>query len=126
MGTWQPPPSVARTARSASTPKRVAVSSSLAHERAASLASRVSMASAPCPTAGHITSTGRLSAMRASQPRRRKPAAAITTLVLLGQVLELRARQATGSAIRALLRLAPKNTRLITSWIMELSRSVVC
>ena len=42
-----------------------------------------------------------------------EPAAAITTLVLLGQVLELRARQATGSAIRALLRLAPKNARLI-------------
>jgi Cu+-exporting ATPase len=44
-----------------------------------------------------------------------EPAAAITTLVLLGQVLELRARQATGSAIRALLRLAPKNARLIAS-----------
>ncbi len=44
-----------------------------------------------------------------------EPAAAITTLVLLGQVLELRARQATGSAIRALLRLAPKNARLISS-----------
>ncbi|MGB6484312.1 MAG: heavy metal translocating P-type ATPase [Candidatus Acidiferrales bacterium] len=39
-------------------------------------------------------------------------AAAITTLVLLGQVLELRARQRTGSAIRALLRLAPKTARL--------------
>jgi Cu+-exporting ATPase len=35
-------------------------------------------------------------------------AAVITTLVLLGQVLELRARAATGGAIRALLRLAPK------------------
>jgi Cu+-exporting ATPase len=35
-------------------------------------------------------------------------AAAITTLVLLGQVLELRARSATGRAIRALLGLAPK------------------
>jgi len=44
-----------------------------------------------------------------------EPAAAITTLVLLGQVLELRARQATGSAIRALLRLAPKNARLIAA-----------
>jgi len=43
-----------------------------------------------------------------------EPAAAITTLVLLGQVLELRARQATGSAIRALLRLAPKNARLVS------------
>jgi Cu+-exporting ATPase len=34
-------------------------------------------------------------------------AAAIVTLILLGQVLELRARSRTGSAIRALLRLAP-------------------
>jgi Cu+-exporting ATPase len=38
-------------------------------------------------------------------------AAAITTLVLLGQVLELRARSATGKAIRALLGLAPKTAR---------------
>ncbi len=37
-----------------------------------------------------------------------EPAAVITVLVLLGQVLELRARQQTGSAIRALLKLAPK------------------
>jgi P-type Cu+ transporter len=44
-----------------------------------------------------------------------EPAAAITTLVLLGQVLELRARKATGSAIRALLRLAPKNARLVSA-----------
>ena len=35
-------------------------------------------------------------------------AAAITVLVLLGQMLELRARAQTGSAIRALLDLAPK------------------
>src|SRR5487761_854073 len=41
-------------------------------------------------------------------------AAAITTLVLLGQVLELRARQRTGGAIRALLQLAPKTARLIS------------
>lgn len=38
-------------------------------------------------------------------------AAVITTLVLLGQVLELRARQRTGSAIRSLLRLAPDTAR---------------
>jgi Cu+-exporting ATPase len=38
-------------------------------------------------------------------------AAVITTLVLLGQVLELRARHATGGALRALLRLAPRNAR---------------
>ena len=35
-------------------------------------------------------------------------AAVIVTLVLLGQVLELRARSQTGSAIRGLLDLAPK------------------
>ena len=40
-------------------------------------------------------------------------AAVIVTLVLLGQVLELRARAKTGSAIRALLDLAPKTARLI-------------
>ena len=40
-------------------------------------------------------------------------AAVITTLVLLGQVLELRARSQTGSAIKALLRLAPKTARLL-------------
>jgi P-type Cu+ transporter len=40
-------------------------------------------------------------------------AAVITTLVLLGQVLELRARSQTSSAIRALLDLAPKTARLV-------------
>ena len=40
-------------------------------------------------------------------------AAVIVTLVLLGQVLELRARGQTGAAIRALLGLAPKTARRI-------------
>jgi Cu+-exporting ATPase len=40
-------------------------------------------------------------------------AAVITTLVLLGQVLELRARQKTSSAIRALLNLAPQQAHLL-------------
>ncbi|HEX8841234.1 MAG TPA: copper-translocating P-type ATPase [Sphingomicrobium sp.] len=40
-------------------------------------------------------------------------AAVITTLVLLGQVLELRARSSTGKAIRALLGLAPKTARRV-------------
>ncbi|HYJ53650.1 MAG TPA: heavy metal translocating P-type ATPase [Allosphingosinicella sp.] len=40
-------------------------------------------------------------------------AAVIVTLVLLGQVLELRARERTGSAIRALLDLAPKTAHLV-------------
>ncbi len=42
-------------------------------------------------------------------------AAAITVLVLLGQVLELRARSATGHAIRALLDLAPRTARRIAA-----------
>jgi Cu+-exporting ATPase len=40
-------------------------------------------------------------------------ASVIVTLVLLGQVLELRARALTGGAIRALLDLAPKIARLV-------------
>lgn len=42
-------------------------------------------------------------------------AAVITVLVLLGQVLELQAREQTGGAIRALLDLAPKTARRIRS-----------
>ncbi len=42
-------------------------------------------------------------------------AAVIVTLVLLGQVLELQARNKTGNAIRALLGLAPKTARKIKS-----------
>ena len=40
-------------------------------------------------------------------------AAVITTLVLLGQVLELRAREQTGQALRSLIDLAPKTARVI-------------
>ena len=42
-----------------------------------------------------------------------EPAAGIVTLVLLGQVLELRARSQTSSALKALLGLAPKTARII-------------
>jgi len=42
-------------------------------------------------------------------------AAVITVLVLLGQILELRARESTSSAIRTLLDLAPKTARFIDS-----------
>lgn len=42
-------------------------------------------------------------------------ASVIVTLVLLGQVLELRARRATGGAIRELLQLAPKSARKVNS-----------
>jgi len=41
-------------------------------------------------------------------------AAVITTLILLGQVLELRARSQTSQAIKLLLGLAPKNARKLT------------
>ena len=42
-----------------------------------------------------------------------EPAAAIVTLVLLGQVLELRARSRTSGAIKGLLGLAPKSARVV-------------
>jgi len=42
-----------------------------------------------------------------------EPAAVITTLVLLGQVLELRARERTTGAIKALLELTPKTARVV-------------
>lgn len=46
-------------------------------------------------------------------------AAVITTLVLLGQVLELRAREQTSGAIKALLNLSPKTARRITDGVDE-------
>ena len=54
-----------------------------------------------------------LRTMGGSVPVYFEAAAVITTLVLLGQVLELRARAATGKAIRALLGLAPKTARRV-------------
>ncbi len=42
-----------------------------------------------------------------------EPAAVITTLVLLGQLLELKARSRTSSALKALLGLAPKTARMV-------------
>jgi Cu+-exporting ATPase len=42
-----------------------------------------------------------------------EPAAVITTLVLLGQVLELRARERTSDALKSLLGLTPKMARVI-------------
>jgi Cu+-exporting ATPase len=47
-----------------------------------------------------------------NQPLYFEPAAVIVTLVLLGQVLELRARSKTTSALKSLLNLAPKTTHL--------------
>jgi Cu+-exporting ATPase len=46
-------------------------------------------------------------------------AAVITALILVGQVLELRARSATGKAIRALLGLAPKTARRVRDGVDE-------
>ena len=46
-------------------------------------------------------------------------AAVIITLVLLGQVMELRARERTSGALRALLDLAPKTARRLTDDCME-------
>ena len=51
--------------------------------------------------------------MNGTPPVYFEAAAAITTLVLLGQVLELRARGKTGAAIRALLDLTPKMARIV-------------
>ena len=51
--------------------------------------------------------------MEAAAPVYFEAAAVITTLVLLGQVLELRARQRTSGAIRALLNLAPQQAHLL-------------
>ncbi len=60
-------------------------------------------------------------------------AAVITTLVLLGQVLELRARSKTSKAIKALLGLAPKTARLCATmarkrtWLSSAFKSaIVC
>jgi Cu+-exporting ATPase len=54
-----------------------------------------------------------MSGMQSGLPLYFEAAAVITALVLLGQVLELRARERTGDAIRALLALAPKTARRI-------------
>src|SRR5713101_5566605 len=53
--------------------------------------------------------------MNGAAPVYFEAAAVITTLVLLGQVLELRARQRTSGAIRALLNLAPQQAHLVAA-----------
>ena len=58
-----------------------------------------------------ICSRSAFTAWAARSPVYFEAAAVITVLVLLGQVLELRAREQTGGAIRALLNLAPKTAR---------------
>ena len=61
------------------------------------------------PASFRIASHGMVGAV----PLYFEAAAAITTLVLLGQVLELRARSRTSAAIRSLLKLSPKSARLV-------------
>jgi Cu+-exporting ATPase len=51
-------------------------------------------------------------------------ASAITALVLLGQVLELRARSRTSAAIRSLLKLSPKSARLVRTDGTEIDVSI--
>ena len=63
------------------------------------------------PRAFPASLTGMGADMGGTPPVYFEAAAAITTLVLLGQVLELRARSRTGAAIRALLDLSPKLAR---------------
>jgi len=58
-------------------------------------------------------SSQRPSGRMAGGPVYFEAAAVITALVLLGQVLELRARSRTSSAIRGLLGLAPKAARVL-------------
>jgi Cu+-exporting ATPase len=52
---------------------------------------------------------------RGAVPTYFEAAAVITVLVLLGQVLELRARESTGGALRALLDLTPKTARRVNA-----------
>jgi Cu+-exporting ATPase len=55
-----------------------------------------------------------------------EPAAVITVLVLLGQVLELRARSRTSSALKLLLGLAPKTARVVSESGHEHDVSIEC
>ena len=57
--------------------------------------------------------SGTNNGMNGAPPVYFEAAAAIVTLVLLGQVLELRARSRTGAAIRALLDLSPNTARIV-------------
>jgi Cu+-exporting ATPase len=60
----------------------------------------------------HVTGLHRLAGAGMAEPYF-ESAAAIVVLVLLGQVLELRARHKTGDAIRGLLALVPNTARLV-------------
>ena len=75
-GTVQPPSSVSRKPRSASTQMRVRRCSTASNCARSGDSVRHSSASAPCPTAGSMTSTGRTSVTSRSRPSRRRPARA--------------------------------------------------
>ena len=80
MGAWHPPPrqrSIARSARTASCVR--GSSSGMTACSILSSPSRVSMASAPWPTAGHISLTLKYCVTRSLSPRRSSPAAASTS-----------------------------------------------
>ena len=62
---------------------------------------------------GLIPASFRAAGHGAAPPLYFEPAAVITTLVLLGQLLELRARSQTSTALKSLLGLAPKTARLV-------------
>ena len=81
-------------------------------------ADRASASAWPTSTASSRRSLPASSRPRSAMPRGKvgvyfEAAAVIIALVLLGQVLELRARSQTGGAIQALLGLAPKTARLV-------------
>ena len=70
---------------------------------------------APGILASTVRGDGGMGGMGGAVPVYFEAAAVITTLVLLGQVLELRARGRTSAALRALLDLAPPTARLLTT-----------
>src|SRR3989441_10106486 len=79
-GTWQPPSSLAKSARSAVTAARVSAWSSCASKSSTSWSSaRASIPRAPWPTAGRLMSVEITSLIRSLQPSRSSPALASTT-----------------------------------------------
>ena len=66
-----------------------------------------------CGARARRSSPRRFAAATGDVPVYFEAAAVITALVLLGQVLELRARSRTSAAIRSLLKLSPKTARLV-------------
>src|SRR5215472_1146075 len=77
MGTWQPPPRLLSRARSHVVAARASGSlRNASSSRVFTSPSQISMPSAPCPAAGHITSAGMISLINSVFPRRFRPAEA--------------------------------------------------